>query len=67
MNLIASELKFFLEEETYLPFFFDVTAYDATTSAELKEANQDQRQNDISERMARSFSWYSYTGEIIQN
>ena len=34
---IASKLKFYLEEETYLPFFFDVVAYDASTSAELKE------------------------------
>ena len=34
---IASKLKFFLEEETYLPFFFDVIAYNANTSAALKK------------------------------
>ena len=34
---LASKLKFFLEEETYLPFFFDVTAYNSSTSAELKK------------------------------
>ncbi len=33
---LASKLKFYLEEETYLPFFFDVIAYDASISAELK-------------------------------
>ena len=34
---IASKLKFFLEEETYLPFFFDVIAYNANISAALKK------------------------------
>ena len=34
---LASKLKFFLEEETYLPFFFDVIAYDTIPSVELKK------------------------------
>ena len=34
---LASKLKFHLEEETYLPFFFDVIAYDAIPSSELKK------------------------------
>ena len=33
---LAAKLKFHLEEETYLPFFFDVIAYNAITSTELK-------------------------------
>ena len=33
---LAAKLKFHLEEETYLPFFFDVIAYNAITSIELK-------------------------------
>ncbi len=33
---LAATLKFHLEEETYLPFFFDVLAWNSITSADLK-------------------------------
>ena len=34
---LAARIKYDLEEETYLPFFFDITAYNVLESAELKK------------------------------
>ena len=34
---LASKIKFYLEEETYLPYFFDVIAYNSLQSEELKK------------------------------
>ncbi len=34
---IANKIKFILEEETYLPYFFDVIAYNSIDNVKLKE------------------------------
>ncbi len=34
---LAAKLKLEIEEETYLPFFFDFLAYDSISNSELKE------------------------------
>lgn len=33
---LAAKIKFDMEEDTYLPFFFDITAYDQITNQNLK-------------------------------
>ena len=58
---LAAKLKFHLEEETYLPFFFDVIAYNAITSTELKN------QIKVKGKTIYRRGWiYTKLGEIIK-